>query len=180
MNNLLDLLAKDSVRVAALERIYANHCDDPEFASGAISAMRQLDADVAWRAVWLLKRHGLEGKLNEADLERLALCAEDMTHWASRLNLCQLFAASGCPPAVRDVAFPYFVECFGNRRPMIRAWAISVLSEFRDDSNYRKQVAAMLLHAKADPAASIVARLRRLSSTTPHSRKRAQPDANRQ
>lgn len=173
MNNLLDLLTKESVKVAALERIYANHHEDPEFASGAISAMRQLDTDIAWRAAWLLKRHALDRKLSEADLERLALCAEEMTHWASRLVLCQLFAVTGCPSSVRDAVYPYFVECFANRRPMIRAWAISVLSEFQDDPKYRKRVAAMLLAAKADPAGSVIARLRRLSSATPRSRKRA-------
>ncbi|MFT3870201.1 MAG: hypothetical protein QM715_17265 [Nibricoccus sp.] len=172
MNNLLDLLAKDSLKVGALERIYAVHHDDSDFVTGAISAMRQLDADIAWRAVWLLKRHALEGKLSEADLERLALCAEEMTHWASRLNLCQLFAGTGCPHTVRDAVYPYFVECFSNRRPMIRAWAISVLSEFQKDPKYRKPVAAMLLQAKADPAASVVARLRRLTSTRPQSPKR--------
>lgn len=102
MHNLLDLLTKESVKVATLERIYANHHEDPKFASGTISAMRQLDTDIAWRAVWLLKRHALDRKLSEADLERLALCAEEMTHWASRVNLCQLFAATGCPRTVRD------------------------------------------------------------------------------
>jgi hypothetical protein len=162
MNNLLSLLSKEAVKVAHLERIYAAHGASADFATEAIRAMRQLDADVAWRAVWLLKRLAVAHRLREADLIKITQCAEEMTHWAARLNLCQLLAATGCPAAARETLFPYLVECFANRRPMIRAWAISVLVSFQDDERYRKPVTAMLHEAQADPAASMQARLRRL------------------
>ena len=164
MNNLLDLLAKESVKVAALERIYADAHAHPEFAGEAIRAMRLLDSDVSWRAVWLVKRLARDRKLSEADLVRLAACAEEMSHWAARLNLCQLFATTGCPLAARDALYPYLVACFANRRVMIRAWAISALVEFQDDPKYRKQVAAMLRQARTDPGGSMIARLRQLSA----------------
>ena len=175
MNNLLDLLAKESVKVAALERIYAETHEHPEFAAAAIRAMRQLDSDIAWRAVWLLKRLARDRKLSEADQVRLALCADELPHWASRLNLCQLFATTGCPRSGRDALYPYLVECFANRRVMIRAWAISSLAEFQDDPKYRKQVAAMVRKARMDSGGSMIARLRQLAAAD----RRAQPKRRR-
>jgi len=164
MNNLLDLLAKESVKVAALERIYADTPEHPEFAREAIRAMRLLDSDITWRAVWLLKRLARDRKLSEADLVRLASCADEMSHWAARLNLCQLFATTGCPLAAREALYPYLVECFANRRVMLRSWAISALVEFQDDPKYRKQVAAMLRQARTDSGGSMIARLRQLAA----------------
>jgi len=177
MNNLLSLLSKDDVKVAHLERIYAAHGANHGFAGDAISAMRQLDSDLAWRAIWLLKRLAGDCRLSVAELDRLTQWAEEMTHWAARLNLCQLFATTGCPESTREVMFPYLVECFANRRPMIRAWAISVLVGFQTEVRYRKPVQAMLRQARADSAASIQARLRRLQlkkiANAPNKRTRA-------
>jgi hypothetical protein len=167
MNGLLSLLSKDSIKVAHLERIYSAYGASEGFGANAISAMRQLDADVAWRAVWLLKRLAVDHRLGDTDLIRLTQCAEEMTDWASRLNLCQLLATTGCPASTREALYPYLVECFANRRPMIRAWAISVLVEFQSDERYRKSVRAMLREAHADSAGSIQARLRRLGLKMP-------------
>lgn len=167
MNNLLNLLGKDAIKVAQLERIYDAHSANQNLAAEAIRAMQQLDSDVAWRAVWLLKGLAREHRLGEADLVRLAQCAEEMPHWAARLNLCQLFATTGCPASVRETLYPYLVDCFANRRPMIRAWAIAALVEFQSDEEYRKPVRAMLRQAQADPAGSIQARLRRMGIKPP-------------
>jgi len=167
MDNLPSLLGKDTVKVAHLERIYAASSSSQSFVADVISAMRQLDSDVAWRAVWLLKRHARKRKLLEGDLVRLAQCAEEMPHWASRLNLCQLFGTTGCPISAREALYPYLVESFANQRPMIRAWAISVLVDFQTDEKYRTPVAAMLREARNDTAGSIVARLRQMAGATP-------------
>ena len=166
MNSLLGLLGKDSVKVAHLERIYAANWASPGFTADVIRVMQQLDSEVAWRAVWLLKRLAREHQLGETEVVRLAQCAEEMPHWASRLNLCQLFATTGCPPEAREVLFPYLAECFADRRPMIRAWAISVLVGFQADKKYRLPVAVMLRKAGGDPAGSVRARLRRLGMKT--------------
>ena len=165
MNSLRSLLGKDSVKVAQLEGIYAAHGASQSFVADVISAMRQLDADVAWRAVWLLKRHARNRKLTEGNLVQLAQCAEEMPHWAARLNLCQLFGTTGCPVAAREALYPYLIECFANRRPMIRAWAISALVGFQSDERYRQPVAAMLRKARTESAGSMIARLRRLAET---------------
>jgi hypothetical protein len=162
MNHLLLLLAQDSIKIAHLERIYLAHRENPTLASDAISAMRQLDSDLAWRAVWILKQLARDGKLSAADLTRLAQCAEEATHWAARLNLCQLFSQTGCPVEMRETLFPYLEESFANRRVIIRAWALSTLVGFRDDKKMRPRIDAMLREARADPNASMKARLRHL------------------
>lgn len=161
MSDLLSLLSQDTIKVAHLERIYAAH-RARSLVDDAIRAMRQLDSALAWRAIWLLKRLAADCRISDEDLERIAQYAEEMTHWAARLNLCQLLARTGCPGASREVLYPYLVECFRNRRPMIRAWAISVLVGFGADEKYRGPVNAMLRKAAADSAGSIQARLRLL------------------
>jgi len=169
MNSLLGLLSRDSIKVAHLERIYAAHGASQGFAADAISAMRGLDAEMAWRAIWLVKRLAVDRRLGGTDLVRAIQCAEEMTDWAARLNLCQLLATTGCPESTREALYPYLTECFANRRPMIRAWAISALVGFQADERYRKPVQAMLRAAQADSAGSIQARLRRLGPKKPNS-----------
>ena len=167
MNSLVDLIGRDGLKVADLERIYAASRDSRRLVADAISAIRHLDADIAWHAVWILKRSGCDGKLSSDDLVRLASNAEELAHWASRLNLCQLFAATGCPEEARDDLFPYLVECFANRRPMLRAWAISVLVGFEGNPGFQKTIDACLREARADPSGSIQARLRQLKRQRP-------------
>jgi len=167
MNHLLILLAQDSLKIAHLERIYAAHRESPNLARDALSAMQQLDAEIAWRAVWVLKQLGRDGKLTEADLNRLAEYAEEASHWAARLNLCQLFAQTGCPPAMRETLFPFLEESFGNRRVIIRAWALSVLVGFREEKKFRPRIDAMIREARADQNASMKARLRHLPLPSP-------------
>lgn len=162
MNNLLSLLAKDSASVAVLEAIYAGERDHPEFAIDAIWALRQLDADSAWRAVWLLMRLAQEQRLSETELTRIAECAEEQTQWISRLAICQLFSAMRCPVSARETLFPFLADCFADRRVIVRAWAISALASFREDPAYRSQVIAMFRQARSDPRKSMQARLRHL------------------
>lgn len=163
MNNLLSLLAGESVKVVAVEAIYARERDNPRLAADAIWAMRQLDAEVAWRAVWLLARLAQEQKLGETELAQIADRADEMTHWIARLTTCQLFSAMNCPASAREVLFPFLAECFVDRRVIIRAWAISALASFRQDPVYRKQVTAMCRKARKDPRKSMQARLRHLA-----------------
>ena len=168
MNSLVDLIAKDGLKVAHLEQIYAACRDSRRLVDDAISAMRHMDSDIAWRAVWVLKRCARDRKLSSDDVIRIASCAEELPHWASRLNLCQLLATTGCPEEAQDRLFPYLVECFGNRRPMIRAWAISVLVGFEDRSDFRKTTQDCLQEARTDRAGSIQSRLRQLKKPRPN------------
>jgi hypothetical protein len=167
MNTLVDLLGKDGLKVADLESIYAASRDTGRLIADAIGAMRHLDAEIAWRAVWILKRSARDGKLSADDVIRIAKYAEELPHWASRLNLCQLFAKTGCPKEAREDLVPYLAECFANRSPIVRAWAISVLVGFEDDLRFQATINACLDEARADSTASIQARLRRLKKQSP-------------
>ena len=148
--------------VRALEHIYRAWPEKDVLASEALFAMRQLDADLAWRAVWLLRRLAREGKLGERQLIQIAAAADEMTHWLSRLNLCQLFSTTNCPGAMREAAYPFLSECFSDRRVIVRAWAISALFGFRADPEYREPVAAMIRAAKKETGKAMQARLRHL------------------
>ncbi len=165
MSGLFSLLSTEALDVAALERIYRVYGQHPMFVADAISAMRQLDPDRAFRAAWLLCRRSRDTEFDEPTLARIATCAEEMDHWISRLTLCQFFSRTGCPPAVRESLYPFLADCFNDRRVIIRAWALSALVPFADEPKYRPQVKKMMLEAQKDPSKAMQARLRHLEGT---------------
>src|SRR5271166_4420563 len=162
MSDLYSLLTKEPVNVVTLNRIYSGCRGDPAFASDAMFAMRNLDNDLAWRAAWLLRRLGQEQRLSDEVLIRIAASADEMANWIARLNLCQLFSLRGCPKLGRESLFPFLVECFSDKRAMLRACAISALASFADDTNYRREVLRLIRRAHNDSASSVRARLRHI------------------
>jgi len=163
MSSLLSLLTKESVDALALGRIYFGFREKPTFPSDAIRAMRQLDSGMAWRAAWLLRRLAQEQRLSDEIVVRVAESADEMTHWIARLNLCQLFSLTGCPKSGRESLYPFLVECFVDRRAMVRAWAISALATIAGDECYRSRGLEMIREAHKDSAKSMRARLRHVT-----------------
>jgi hypothetical protein len=162
VSNLLFLLSRESVKVAALDRIYAAHQGSPSFASDAIFAMRQMDGELAWRAAWLLRRMARDRRLGDDDLVRIAASAEETTHWIARLILCQLFSLTGCPDSGRESLYPFLTECFADKRALVRAWAISALATLANDATYRPEILKMIRKAQKDRAKSVISRMRHL------------------
>ncbi len=162
MAGMLTVLARDDVTVPALRRIYDAYGAQAGFAAELISAARLLDAEIAWRAYWLLSHCAREHRLTDAELRRIAGIADEATHWISRARLCQLFAATGCPPEARAQLFPFLQRCCDDRLIVLRAWALSALYQFRDDPDYAAEIRGLVKNAKLDPGKAMQARLRRL------------------
>lgn len=148
--------------VAGLYDIYVSLRPHPEFAADCVWALRQLDAEKAWRAAWLLKRLAQDGRLSDAELGAIAELSEEVNHWLARLMLCQLFAAAGCPDTFRGSLYPYLRECAGDQRVIVRAWAITALLRFRTVPGRRAEVDSLLRAARLEPSKAMRARLRRL------------------
>jgi len=162
MNPLLELIGRDGVDVTALRSVYDRCGAHPKFVSHAIGTLGQLASDDAWRAVWLLKRAVADLDLNGEDLRKIAELVDSSDHWVFRLTTCQLLAATGCPPELREQVFPFLQRCFGDRRTIIRAWALSGLIGFESDPLYRGSIQQMKRAAQRDSSKSMQARLRRL------------------
>lgn len=159
------LLGQPRVMVADLERWYVQARADPRVTRDAIAAMEQCDAAVAWRAVWVLRQRALDDRITPADLVRIALAADGVTHWAGRLLLCQMFARTGCPEAGREALGPFLQECMRDKRVITRAWALSALCHFRSDPELKRVIEAHLRTARRDPGKAMQARLRQLKLT---------------
>jgi hypothetical protein len=164
MSPLLASLGREGVNVAALARLQAHSGAKPGFVSEVITVLGQLDPEVAYRAVWLLRKAAAESRLDERDWARIAELVDASDHWIYRLTLCQLFAEAACLPALRAQVFPFLQRCFTDRRVIIRAWALSAMLRFRDDPVYRLAIQRTLRIAQRDPAKSMQARLRRLQA----------------
>ena len=164
MSTLLHILSKDALRVSELEEVLRTFRSSRGLIVDTVSAIRRLEPEFAYRAVWLLRRLAQESLLEAKTLRRIAEAAEETTHWLTRLCLCQLFSDTGCPREIRECVFPFLVECFADKRVLIRAWAISALATFGADARYRMEFEAMLAQAKRDTSKAMKARLRHLPS----------------
>lgn len=167
MSPLLEYLARERVTAAALESVYGQSGARPEFVPGLIAVLGQLDPNVAYRAVCLLRRAAAESPLREDDWRRIAELVDGSEHWLYRLTMCQLFAEAACPPALREQVFPFLQRCFADRRVIVRAWALTAMARFRDDPAYRQEIQRLWRTAKRDPRKSMQARLRRIKGSLP-------------
>lgn len=163
MHPLLHELGRERLSIAALARLHARSGTQPGFVAAAISALGQLDSEIAYQAVWLLRKAAAESRLSEADLARIVELVDASPHWIYRLTMCQLFAETGCPAALRDQLFPFLRQCFTDRRVIIRAWALTAMMWFADDPAYRREIRQNLRTAGRDSAKSMQARLRDLA-----------------
>lgn len=163
MHPLLRDLGRERLSVATLERLHAQSGAQPGFVAAVISALGQLDPDIAYQAVWLLRKAAAESRLSETDLARIAELVDASPHWIYRLTMCQLFAETGCPAALRDQLFPFLCQCFNDRRVIIRAWALTAMLRFGEDPAFRREIRQNRRTAERDPAKSMQARLRHLN-----------------
>lgn len=165
MNPFKNEIIRERVRVGDLEEIYSRCGSNPQLFPWVISALEILEPDQMWRGLWLLRRLAKTRAFSEQELTALAERADGATNWKARLNLCQLLAITGIPAPVREVFFPFLRESFVDRRPIIRAWAISTLVTFEGDRRFQSEIAAMLLSAQRERGKAMQARLRRLRSS---------------
>lgn len=163
MNPYLSALSKDRCRVSHLADIYAHVTDPRKFQDYCISSLQQIEPEHVWRPIWILRRAHADMPLSEADLARIVDAIDEPSHWAARLCVCQLFADTGCPESLRDAFFPYLAHAFADRRPIIRAWALSALWTFHADPRFKRAIRRMWKAAHSDRAKSMQARLRRLT-----------------
>lgn len=170
MNGWQTAIAGENVKVADLRVVYSQNRSRPAFPAEATSLLEQLDEDVAWRAVWLLCRSAEEGLLTEHEQRRVAESIDASRHWAWRLLVCQLFGRVECVEDRRDEVFPFLQSCFRDRRPIVRAWALTAMWLFRTDRRYRREILRTMREARKDRAASMIARVRLLTAKRPRRR----------
>jgi hypothetical protein len=162
MSVLLSVLSQDRCKVAALKNLYEMATGIREIQLGCQSVLQQLEPEHLWRPIWILRRSNADLPLTEDDLRRIAESIDEPSHWAARLCVCQLFADTGCPESVREAMFPYLAHAFTDRRPIVRAWALSALCTFQADPRYQPEIRRMGKVAHLDTAKSMQARLRHL------------------
>jgi hypothetical protein len=167
MNGWQGTIVGADAKVADLQRVYAENRSRMRFPAEVASLLEQLDEEIAWRAVWLMCRLAEEGKLSERELGRVAESVDASRHWAWRLLVCQLFGRVACPADMRDEMFPFLQICFRDRRPIVRAWALTAQWLFLDDERYQAEIRRNFAEARKDPAKAMIARVRRLSQPRP-------------
>ena len=162
MSELTQLLSRPRLTAAQLGEIHTTFSERPGFIDDLLRAIPLLDPPHIYRALGLLRMTAEDRGLDLASVSKILRQLDAIDHWLSRLLCCQLLAITGCSRADEDDAFPFLAECFRDRRVIVRAWAITVLSRFTSP-HHRKAIANMIASARKDPAKSMQARLRHLS-----------------
>lgn len=180
MNGWQSAASGESVKVADLGRIYRQNRSRSDFPEEVTSLLEQLDTDIAWRALWLMCRLADEGALGRREQERLVECVDASRHWAWRLLVCQLLARITCLADLRDDLFPFLLDCFRDRRPIVRAWALTAMWRFREDERYRTEILRCMRDARKDTAKAMIARVRLLAgpNKAPKPRRRSRTCGN--
>jgi hypothetical protein len=162
------LLARESLRVADLERIYHDGASAPGFWRGVARSLTVSEpSGVPW-ALWLILRLSRDRQPEPELLQRALDVAPSLEHWTARLLLAQLFAHATCPAAAIDALEDFLGDAVEDRRPIIRAWALSSAYRLGEDyPAYRKTAADWLARARSDPTKSVQARLRHLKPAAP-------------
>ena len=161
MSELTPLLSRQRLTAAQLGEIHAAFAARDGFVEELLRTLPLLDPEHVRRPLGLLRMIAEDRGLAAAEVSQLIQHFDLMNHWLARLLCCQLLAITGCPRQDEDDAFPFLADCFRDRRVIIRAWAITVLSRFTG-AHHRKAVASMIASARKDPAKSMQARLRQL------------------
>lgn len=162
MSVLLGYLGRERLTVTQLEQLYEQGKARPGFVDDVIAALGQLDPENAHRALWLLRKIAGEAGLDAAAISRVMEYVDVSTHWLFRLTLCQLLAETKCPPALADEVFSFLKKSFGDRRVIVRAWALTAVLQLPRRREREGKIREMVRTAERDPAKSMQARLRRL------------------
>jgi len=169
MSELTPLLSRPRLTAAQLGEIHAAFATRENVADELIRTLTLLDPPHVCRPLGLLRMIAEDRGLSPAHIAKILRHTDAFSeHWLSRLFACQLLAITGCPRENEDDAFPFLADCFRDRRVIIRAWALTVLSRFTG-AHHRKSIASMIATARKDPAKSMQARLRHISA---HSKNR--------
>jgi hypothetical protein len=159
MRALENVLLSPEAKVHDLERLYSSERHRAEFLEHAVRLIEVMEAEDAWRVLWLLRRAAEDGELPQRDLGRVLQNLGLTRHWTWRLVACQLLAAVDCPRAEREYVADFLFECFEDRRVIVRAWALSAL--WRGWAGEERTRDCMKT-ARRDPAKAMQARLRQL------------------
>ena len=165
MSELTSLLSRPRLTAAQLGEIHTAFATRAGFVKDLLRAFPLLDPEHICRPLGLLRMIAETRGLDTTSVSKVIQHIDLMDHWLARLLCCQLLAVTGCPRKDEDDAFPFLADCFRDRRVIIRAWAITVLSRFTS-AHHRKAVASLMAVAKKDPAKSMQARLRHLSASS--------------
>lgn len=165
MSELTSLLSRPRLTATQLGEIHTAFATRDGFVEDLLRALPLLDQEHVCRPLGLLRMTAQDRGLDTSDISKLIQHVDLMDHWLARLLCCQLLAITGCPRKDEDDAFPFLADCFRDRRGIIRAWAITVLSHFTG-ADHRKAIASMFTVARKDPAKSMQARLRHLSNSS--------------
>ncbi|ATC65388.1 hypothetical protein CMV30_16350 [Nibricoccus aquaticus] len=166
MSELTPILSRPRLTAAQLGEIHAAFATRENVADELIRTLTLLDPPHVCRPLGLLRMIAKDRGLSPEHIAKILRHTDAFSeHWLSRLLACQLLAITGCPRENEDDTAPFLADCFRDRRVIVRAWALTVLSRFTGP-HHRKTIAALFAAARKDPAKSMQARLRQLNAAS--------------
>jgi hypothetical protein len=154
----------DGKHTDVLKGILSRHRPTNSLVKSLVTLVADKEPKIQTAATWLLKRLA-ENHVHFKPEHLMALFGSlsDLTHWISKLHVCQMLQYVAIPKdSDRTVAW-FLDRNLWDENRFLRAWSYSGLYELaRQHKKYIPYVLEELERAEADQAASVKARIRNI------------------
>ena len=167
-----DLSAFEGRNLTVLGEIAVRYQGCTDYLDGLVTLADDADGKVSSGSTWLLKAH-LEagGDLTRKQSGRLISCFANVDDWTSTLHLCQSVRYLVPNSQEAEHIVRSLRPLLAHDRPFLRAWSLDALCHVSSLHSAFADMAKDALDAAArDPAASVRARARNLTSRPSSSR----------
>jgi len=162
-----DITAWDSKDATYINRVYANHYEQPDFHESLIALFPSINHQDG--ATWLFKHAIDEGDLVPESIDPKhiqGMCAslDALETWASQLHVLQILSVVPIPKSCTDSIESFARACMNSKKTFVRAWSYSALfASTRNDPKKHAKTIELLESTLNDnnTPASVKARIRR-------------------
>ena len=154
----------DGKHTEALERILSSHRPTHSLIGSLITLAANKEKNIQTGATWLLKRLA-ENPIHFTRRNLIALFGSlpELTHWLSKLHICQMLQYVEIPKDSTDNIVWFLERNLMHENKFLRAWSYNGFFELaRQHQNYLGVAIDQLERGETDSAASVRARIRNI------------------
>ena len=154
----------DGKHTDALERVLSSHRPTHSFIGSLITLAAVKEETIQTGATWLLKRLA-ENQVHFTQRTLIALFGslQGLTHWLSKLHICQMLQYVDIPKDSTDNIVWFLERNLMDENKFLRAWSYNGFYELaKQNENYLAVAIDQLERGETDSAASVRARIRNI------------------
>ena len=159
-----ELESFDGKHTDVLERILSRHRPTNSLIEGLVLLVADQEPNIQTGATWLLKRLAEKHvQFKQAHLIALFGSLSELTHWLSKLQVCQMLPYLMIPKESESSLIWFLERNLYDENKFLRAWSYNGFYELaRQHNEYIDYAIEQLERGETDKAASVKARIRNI------------------